>query len=106
MTSIAQALAMADEIIEKRASESKTQQEEFSDDDLFKMAEELQRPQEETTVRTLTEKIAHSIAIVDTLINLPQIQALQQFEKKASEAGYTTEQINEYLDGSSAWVST
>lgn len=43
------------------------------------------------------EKIAESLAIVDTLINIQELAKLENFEKKARAAGHSDEQIEEYL---------
>lgn len=43
------------------------------------------------------EKIAESLAIVDTLINIQELAKAHEFEKRAKAAGYNDEQIEEYL---------
>jgi len=44
------------------------------------------------------EKIAHSVAIVDTLLNIAKMQELEKFASIAEERGYTPEQIKGYLE--------
>lgn len=70
-------------------------------DDIFKLAEELThsgRSTNEDMALTLTEKIAHSIAIVDTLLNLESLSKMASFEDKAKESGFSNEQISEFFE--------
>lgn len=107
--SLSNYLREADEIIEKRASQGKPQTSAPSEDEVIKLAslltqsEVAQQPQAETSsIQTLTEKVAHAIALVDTLMNLEQIQKLAEFEKKAKAAGHSDEQIEEFIKQASA----
>jgi len=65
------------------------------EDDVFKLAEELRASELPAADEdySMTEKIAHAVAIVDTLINLPELVRVAGFEKKAKESGFTNEQI-------------
>lgn len=112
---IDQLLNEADEILEKRASDADASQEKTAsqnrsdeDEDIFKLAEDLRNAQQKTASdeeqpspelnMNLSEKIAHSMAIVDTIVNLPLLSQLSEFEKKAQEKGYSEEQIAEYSE--------
>lgn len=90
-------IAEADEIISIKTAAKKPAPQQ---DDIFKLAEELTHPQHELDADdySLTEKIAHSIALVDTLINLPELVKIANFESKAKESGYSSEQISELFE--------
>ena len=85
-------IAEADELILGHY-ESKTAS--VSEDDIFKLAEDLRADEQVAADAdySMTEKIAHAVAIVDTLINLPELIRIAGFEKKAKESGFTSEQI-------------
>lgn len=91
---------------EKTAASADT---EIADDDIFKLAEMIRKvPEPETTeksaseddqlVFTMREKVAHAVALIDTLLNLPTIAKVAAFEEKARAAGYTDEQIASQLE--------
>lgn len=87
----------ADEIISSKVAAAKP---EIKEDDIFKLAEELRsepKPALTEDDYTLTEKIAHSVAMVETLINMPILMKVAEFEKVAKEGGYTPAQIEEYF---------
>lgn len=91
-------LSEADAIIETKLASKKP---EPRDDDIFKLAEDLKGSKpaaDEEMCLTLTEKIAHSIAIVDTLLNLDTLVKMAQFESKAKESGFSDGQISEYFE--------
>ena len=44
------------------------------------------------------EKVAHALAIVETLMNIEQLQKVAAFEKTATERGFTPEQIAEFIE--------
>jgi hypothetical protein len=104
----------ADEIFEKRASKTRETGRDstkisYSDEDVFKLAEELRRPTkkhektaesgDETAVAlTLREKLAHSVALVDTLLNLERLEKLAAFESAAREKGFSDQQIQSYFE--------
>ena len=46
---------------------------------------------------TMTEKVAHAIAITDTLLNLDTLVKMAEFEKKAMAKGFSQEQIETYM---------
>ena len=95
--SINDLLYEADEIISKHAQQKKP---EIKEDDIFKLAEAIttQPPEQKEVQFNLTEKIAHAAAILDTLINLPQLVKIAEFEQKAKEAGYNDGQIAEFFE--------
>lgn len=99
--SINDILREADDIVaartsEKTASAAKSTPS-YSDEDIFKLAEALTAP-EESTINTLTEKVAASIALVDTLLNLDTLIKIAHFEKAAKEKGYSEEKVAEFLE--------
>lgn len=89
-------LTEADSIIESRLSSKAP----AVQDDIFKLAEELKASsvKNDDLDLTLTEKIAHSIAIVDTLLNLEALTKMASFEEKAKESGFSEEQISEFFE--------
>jgi len=110
--SISDLLNEADDIIEKRASVS-TPISSDVDDGTIKLAEDLETwgldaPKEEAeSVKVasvevdpyldINEKVAHAIAIIDTVMNLPLVQKIAEFEKKAAEQGFSKEEIDEFV---------
>lgn len=77
--------------------------------DIFKLAEQIRKAPEAPVVEkraakadeidfTLREKVAHAIALVDTLLNLPTLQKVAEFEESARAAGYTSAQIQAELE--------
>jgi hypothetical protein len=91
-----------DGIIEKRATEEPPVVASY-DDEISKMASELLTTGQGVVVDskpeeyTFNEKLAYSMAMAEVFINLPYIQKLASFEKKAYEHGHTPEQIEEAL---------
>lgn len=47
---------------------------------------------------TNMEKIAHSVAIVDTLLNIAKFQELEKLASVAEERGYSKEEIQTYIE--------
>ena len=87
----------ADEIITVKTASVKPQVQ----DDIFKLAGELVEDRAPALTEddfSMAEKIAHSVALVETLINMPTLKKVAEFEKKAKESGYTPEQITEYFE--------
>lgn len=91
---------------EKIASSS---DQEMSDDDIFKLAAQIRKAPEVHVEKraqessddlefTMREKVAHAIAIVDTLLNLPTLAKVAAFEDAARAEGYTTAQIAAQLE--------
>lgn len=109
MRSFEHLIAEADEILEKRASDKAAS--EYGQDEVYKIANDLMEVKteaSETSVATLTEKIAHSLAIAEVFANLPLIRSMIQFEKKALDSGYAPEDIADYLEknaGKKSYVS-
>lgn len=92
-------LQEADSIIEKRASETANVVPAVESEDIFKIAAELRQPSRSVdTDLTMFEKIAHAIALVDTLINANEIAKIASFEEKAASAGYSPEQVCDYFE--------
>jgi len=114
MRSINDMIRDADEIFEKRASKQEntksTKSSGYSDDEIFKLAEELKSPSSasreklaerdgETKIAfTLREQIAHSAAIIDTLLNLEQLEKFAALESAAKEKGFSDEQIQSFFE--------
>jgi hypothetical protein len=49
-------------------------------------------------IQTLTEKLAHAKAFLETYVNLPALLKMDQFEKAASAKGYSEDQIETYFE--------
>ena len=109
MKSFEHLIAEADEILEKRASSNKAS--EFGQDEVYKIANDLMEVETkspDTSVATLTEKIAHSLAIAEVFANLPLIRSMIQFEKQALDSGHDPEKIADYLEkngGKTGYIS-
>lgn len=98
----------ADTIIEKKASKNKPAVQTFDDEDeISKLAalmvgdDQLAPKQEKVAsaiVETPFEKIAHAIAIVETLINIEELQKLASFEDQARDKGFSETQIEEFIE--------
>ena len=74
----------ADEIITVKTASVKPQVQ----DDIFKLAGELVEDRAPALTEddfSMAEKIAHSVALVETLINMPTLKKVAEFEKKAKE---------------------
>lgn len=92
-------IAEADQIIEKHTTKTAAAQ----SDDVFKLAEELTRPADDSEFHmTMTEKVAHAFALVDTVLNLPEIVKLAQFEEEAVKKGIAPERIAGYFEKNAA----
>lgn len=90
-------LTEADALIESKLAPVAAQPQ----DDIFKLAEELTasgKATDEDIAYSLTEKIAHSIAVVDTLLNLETLSKLAAFEDLAAEKGYSEEQMAKFFE--------
>jgi hypothetical protein len=99
---LSELLAEADHIIEKRGEAAKPV--ESGNDDIIKLASMLSMDDEQTTVvtapleMTLFEKVAHSMAIVETVARIGEFEKLAQFKEAAAEQGWSEAQIDEYLE--------
>jgi hypothetical protein len=99
-----------DEIVSRRVSEktASPSQDELTDDDVFKLAEQIRKApsvptekkasQNEDLEFTMREKIAHAVALVDTLLNLPTLIKVAQFEDSAKAQGYSDAEITAQLE--------
>jgi hypothetical protein len=75
------------------------------DDDIFKLASNLTKGTSAGLSEddfTLTEKIAHAIAVVDTILNIPAMAKIANFTKVAQDQGYTEGQISEFFEKNSS----
>jgi len=104
MPTISDVMREADEIIEQRLSEGqeKTASAKFSDEDIFKLAEEVrsepkQEVSEEPALNTVLEKVAHALAVADTVVNLDVLIKAANFAEQARAAGKSDEEIDAYL---------
>lgn len=100
MTSLAQIFQKADDIIEKRASVQVVEQP-VEQDEIFKLAEQVRnhRSAHETPFEfTEQEKIACSMAIVETMASATELRALIKFEKEATERGLPQEQVQAFFN--------
>lgn len=81
----------------------------LTEDDVFKLAEQIRKGPEPLQVEkkankveeidlTLREKVAHAIALVDTLLNLPTLIKVAEFEDKARAEGYSDAEIAQQLE--------
>jgi hypothetical protein len=114
--SIDELLAEADQEIKaltKKASTDKAASnagQPFSDDEPVKFAafladfaeENVESAQvkkaEEAPSETVVEKVAHALAILESLANIEQIHKMALFQEKAAAAGYNAEQIEKFLE--------
>jgi hypothetical protein len=103
---LGQMLQTADEIIEKRASAPKTPEVtspiSVEDDDIFKLASSIRGFEEVASVEEFTfddnEKLANSMAILETVFSAPELSKLMQLEKVAKERGISDETINGFYE--------
>lgn len=92
-------LMEADQLIETKLASVKV----IEEDEISKLAAQLtSTSSEEVKDYTLTEKLASSIAIVDTLLNLDQLVKIAAFEQKAKESGIDEEKVAEYFEKNAA----
>lgn len=90
--SVSALLAEAEELISTKLAAK----EEATDPSVvLKLAEQLREGVKEPS---LTVKIAEAIAIVDTLINLEELVKVAHLEAKAKEAGFTEDQVADFLE--------
>lgn len=102
--SIGQLLAEADEMIEKNAAAASVGSEKTAGveeesvealaDRLLKMGGQEAKEQDPN----LLAKVAHAVAVVDTLMNLPTLAKVAELEDKAREAGHSDEAISAYFE--------
>lgn len=100
--SLAQIFQDADAIIEKLASDqAKTPPRQIDEDEVTKLAAEVLSDAAPLATEFHfddLEKLAHSMAILETVLSAPELLKFQEFEKKATEQGFTPEQINSVLE--------
>ena len=106
--SIAQIFQEADVAIEKRANANAVVPSR-KDDDIFKLAEAVRAsaPQTEEPLPPLSdfteeEKLAHALALTETVLSGKEILALQQLEKTAKERGVPDEEVQAFFDRAAA----
>ena len=98
--SLEQLISDADQIIEKRAAAPKAQAA-VDDGEVVKLASLLaakDAPQADTFQMTMLEKVAHSIAIVETIQQLEQLEKIAKFEEGCRGKGFSEDQINAFLE--------
>lgn len=100
----------ADEVIKKASSQKKTVEKTASvNDEVTDLAQAVLKGKFDMTApqgtekiaesqMTPMEKIAHSMAIVDTLLNLSSLAKLEKIAQVAQEQGYSPNQINQYIE--------
>jgi hypothetical protein len=100
-------LQEADEIIGSRSGGQVKTASSLKDEDILNLAALLQAPQVKQASEelvdsdenmTVTEKIAHALAITECLMNLDELAKMHQFEKAAQEKGYSEAQIEEFIE--------
>jgi hypothetical protein len=93
------------------AGTTKVASAEDQDDDPVKLAERLVRASHRVEREKLASpvepesllfKVAESLAITDTLLNLETFAQVAELEKKAREAGHSDEQIEAFLEKSAS----
>lgn len=108
MKALDQLMLEADELISSRTAGISKTASVSSDDEIFALAAQVKsgggtsKTAAETVsdddIVTVTEKLAHAVALVDTWQNLPTIIKLANFEESAKKSGYTPEQISSFLE--------
>lgn len=103
-----QIIAEADAVIEKRAAKTQVTPAVLPppDDDTVKLAsflENFEEPKIENQntspfQMTFGEKLASAVAMVEAINNMEEFQKIAAFEAKAVEAGYTQEQVEQFLE--------
>lgn len=99
-------LKEADYLIESKLQAKTASAPAAEDKDIFQLADALrgttqktaQALEPETDILTLTEKIAHAVAIVETLQNLDTLSKLASFEDKALASGFKEEEVGAFLE--------
>lgn len=102
----------ADSVIEKKAAKAAPVVSTDSSDDITKLAEMLLSDDEVKPTQTKVaapareetpfEKIAHAIAIVETLVNIEELQKLASFEEQAKSKGFSDAQVEEFIEKKAA----
>ena len=97
--SIGDLISEADEILAMKYGTVKTAE---PQDDIYKLASELKKVSSEDGLvddnLSVTEKIAHAVALVDTLLNLEEMKKIADFEKKAQEAGFPEDKVASFFE--------
>jgi len=101
--SISSIIEDADKIISTKIAETTPA---VQDDDVFKLAEELVKGAADRGIQevrseddySFTEKVAHAVAIVDTILNLQEIEKIAAFTKEAKNKGFSDKQVSEYFE--------
>jgi len=76
-----------------------------SKEDIEKLAAQLlasspSETEEETHLKTLNEKVAHAIAISDTLLNIGNLVKVARLEEEAHRRGIPHEKVASYIESS------
>jgi hypothetical protein len=98
---LSQILQEADSIIEKRAAEPPPTI--SSDDEIFKLAETVRNHRSEMKTPepielTHEEKVAFSMAFLETLLSAQELAALHRFEKEAIARGLPQESVQSFYE--------
>ena len=115
MSRLDEILLEADAIIEKKAAKQTVDEFHTDDEEINKLAsailgeDEKEEKQEKVASEELQdtsfEKIARSVAILDTVLNIEAYNKLSELEKVAKDKGYSDEQIEEFIDQNSGKIS-
>jgi hypothetical protein len=102
MRTFAQILQDAERIIEKRAHEAEPPPvPAIEEDEIFKLASQVRTCQSELPPPfefTETEKVAHAMAILETLFSAKDLTNLVKFEKEARARGMSDETIQGFFN--------
>jgi len=96
--SINDILQEADDLISKKVAAAAIVP---TEDDVMKLASELRADPpaaEEMSDYTLSEKLAHAAALLDTLINFEELMKVAAFEEDARSKGISQEVIAEFFE--------
>ena len=101
MRTFEQILQDADRIIEKRAQEAIPPPAPIEDDEIFKLASQVRTCKSELPAPfefTESEKLAHSLAVLETIFSAKDLTNLVKFEKEARSRGMSDEAIQAFFD--------
>lgn len=110
MRTVNDLLADFDDVIEKRAAEAQQTRTPAQDADaVVKLAERLARSEAVKTASAgigddaaLLTQVARSLALTDTLLNMPTLAKIAAVEKRARDAGATDAQVESFFEKNAA----
>jgi len=100
--SISALLQDAEELISKKIASANAPV--HAEDDVTKLARELMAESEvepsyeDVSDFTITEKLAHAAALLDTLINMDTLVKVAAFEDEAIRSGHSPEDVSEFFE--------